>query len=49
MSTNKKVIAEVNTDDIEFEDLQQLLVIVIDSKFSFETHINKLCEQVSWI
>lgn len=49
MSTNKKVIAEVNTDDIEFEDLQQLLVIVIDSKFSFETHINKLCEKVSWI
>ena len=52
VSTNKKAINKVNMNndiDIEFEDLKQLLGIVIDSKFSFETHINKLCEKVSWI
>ena len=39
----------MNNNDIESEDLPQLLGIAINSKFSFETHINKLYKKVSWI
>ena len=45
VSENKKAIA--NTDCIESEDVYEHLGITIDSKLSFENHINKICKKVS--
>ena len=39
----------MNNNDIESEDLPQLLGTAINSKFWFESHINKLYKKVSWI
>ena len=46
MSRNKTV---ANTDNncIESKDIHELLGITIDSKLTFENHINKLCKQTS--
>ena len=33
--------------DIESEDIHELLGITVDSKLTFETHINKFCQKAS--
>ena len=45
VSENK--IAIVNTDCIESEDVYEYFGVTIDSKLSFENHINKICKKVS--
>ena len=43
MSGNKAIANIV----IKSEDMHELLGITIDSKLTFETHINKLCKKAS--
>ena len=47
MSENKAV-ANIGNNCIESsEDMHEFFVILIDSKLTFETHINKLCRKAS--
>lgn len=42
MPGNKKAIANIDNNCIQSDDLRELLEIIIDSKLTFEKHINKL-------
>ena len=42
LSGNKKAIANIDNNCIQSDDLRELLEIIIDSKLTFEKHINKL-------
>ena len=46
MSGNKAIANNAN-NFIESEDIDELLRLTIDSKLTFETHINKLCNKAS--
>lgn len=42
LSGNKKAIANIDNNCIQSDNLRELLEIIIDSKLTFEKHINKL-------
>ena len=46
MSGNK-AIANIDNNRIKSENIHKLLGIAIDSKLTFETHINKLYKKAS--
>ena len=42
-----KTIANIDNNRIESENIHEILGINIDSRLSFENHINKLCKKAS--
>ena len=47
MSGNKKATANFDNNCIESGDKREHLGITIDSKVTFENHINKFCKKIS--
>ena len=47
MSGNRKAVTNIRTSYIESENLHELLRVTIDSKLTFDNHINKLCKKTS--
>ena len=47
MSGNKKATANFDNNCIESGDKHEHLGITIDSKVTFENHINKFCKKIS--
>ena len=43
--SGNKAITNIGNNRIESEDIYELLGITIDSKLTFEFHINKLCKK----
>ena len=49
MSGNKKAIANINNNCVEYQDIHELLGITFDPKLTFENHINPLNSKVAII
>ena len=49
MSGNKKAIANINNNCVEYQDIHELLGITSDPKLTFENHINPLNSKVAII
>ena len=47
LSGNETMISNIDGHEIESEKQQELLGVVIDSRLTFETHINNVCKKVS--
>ena len=49
MSGNKKAIANINNNCVEYQDIHELLGVTSDPKLTFENHINPLNSKVAII
>ena len=47
LSTNKKVHVNIDTAQIENSQFEKLLGVTLDSKLTFEKHINQICGKAS--